>query len=209
MLGVVVCGDRAASIIEEKAATSWRRANYARSHNAHRRPSQLSSVHSVNRPVLHCVTYTVFRVLYLYAQLPDCVQSPRTWSSGRVIPKRNTEQLYTIAFGGKQMIFFYHIFNFLTHQRVILPCLGTTSSCPKIVDKRPLNQFSPIMSACLTPSIMSCGIPRQSSSCCLLPHQSNNSSLLLLLSCTAVRPSEKSSINTNRKSPMRFPTSLR
>ena len=32
---------------------------------------------------------------------------------------------------------------------------------------------------------------------------------IIVRSASAVRPSEKSSINTNRKSPMRFPTSLR
>jgi len=32
---------------------------------------------------------------------------------------------------------------------------------------------------------------------------------IIARSASGVRPSEKSSINTNRKSPMRFPTSLR
>ena len=54
-----------------------------------------------------------------------------------------------------------------------------------------------------TPSTWNCGLtgPRWS--------EIADFELIIARSASAVRPSEKSSINTNRKSPMRFPTSLR
>ena len=54
-----------------------------------------------------------------------------------------------------------------------------------------------------TPSIVNFGStgPRRSEIADFKP--------IVARSASAVRPSEKSSINTNRKSPMRFPTSLR